>query len=432
MDIHREPGVNGRRRVVQDHQSTINPAIRRHQRIRIERRAVDRLFGHYGDGRIRTDRRGPDSEGVQIDDRDVDDVGERACGDDCWSPHQLGAETYLDGCVDVGGTVVDEHGGDPAGSCAGVPGEDRRVESRGLTVEDLLDAGSGEGLVQVGIVGRDPFEVPFGVFVDREGDLVTVVGVQVVLEDRLDTIDDQDDGESCPKVGSRSPEGDLGAAGVAVRFDLHLHREACRTIDSGLVPNDLRFIAEVRAVPARGGRDDHCEDLTDRWRNGRGVVGDVTGGHDLDAGLFADPVLVHDVAVVDVDVVHRVSCRNAVVQFHQGPSGGTVDFDLRFRVEDQLAHHARVGTVDDLVGNKRELAGDGLGLRAVGLLDRTDIRIGLVVNDIVAELFRVTGRSEPVREDGVDVVEVHLVVHLVAETVKDRDVGEVPAEVTAV
>ena len=88
--------------------------------------------------------------------------------------------------------------------------------------------------------------------------------------------------------------------------------------------------------------------------------------------------------------------------------------------------------MDDLVGNKRELAGDGLGLRAVGLLDRTDIRIGLVINDIVVELFCVTGRGEPVREHGIDVVEVHLVVHLVTEAVKDRDVGEVPAEVTAV
>ena len=152
---------------------------------------------------------------------------------------------YFNGCVDVGDTVVDEDGGDPAGGRAGVPGQDRRFECRGLTVEDLLDAGSGEGLVQVGVVGGDPFEVPFGVFVDRENDEVAVIGVKVVFEDGLDTIDHQGENEPCPEVRSRSSEGDLGAAGVAVRFDLDLHRKACRTVDSGLVPDDLRFIAEV-------------------------------------------------------------------------------------------------------------------------------------------------------------------------------------------
>ena len=187
-------------------------------------------------------------------------------------------------------------------------GEDQGVECWGLAVEDPLGADSGEGLVQVGIVGRGPFEVPFGVFVDREGDRVVVVGVKVVFEDSPDTIDDQGEGESCSEVGSRGSEGDLGAAGVAVCFDLDLHCEACRTVDSGLVPGDLRFVAEVRPVLTCGGRDDHGEDLTDRWRNGRGVVGDVACGNDLDAGLFTDPVLVRNVAVVDVDAVGRISC----------------------------------------------------------------------------------------------------------------------------
>ena len=66
------------------------------------------------------------------------------------------------------------------------------------------------------------------------------------------------------------------------------------------------------------------------------------------------------------------------------------------------------------------------------MLDRTDIRVGLFFDDIVAKLSRVAGWGEPGREDGVEVVEVHLVVHLVAEVVEDRDVGEIPAEVTAV
>ena len=88
--------------------------------------------------------------------------------------------------------------------------------------------------------------------------------------------------------------------------------------------------------------------------------------------------------------------------------------------------------MNDLIGSECEVAGDGLGFRAVGLLDRTDIRVGFVFGHIVAELVCVTGWGEPVREHGIDVVEVHLVTHLVTEAVKDRDVGEVPAEVTAV
>ena len=187
-------------------------------------------------------------------------------------------------------------------------GEDHRVESWGLTVEDPLGAGPGKCPVQAGIVGSGPFEVPFGVFVDREGDRVAVVGIKVVFRDIPDTIDDQGEGESCPEVGSRGSEGDLGTAGVAVRFDLDLHCEACRTVDSGLVPGDLRFIAEVQPVLACGGRDDHGEDLTDRRWNSRGVVGDVASGNDLDAGLFTDPVLVRNVAVVDVDAVGGIGC----------------------------------------------------------------------------------------------------------------------------
>ena len=187
-------------------------------------------------------------------------------------------------------------------------GQDFRGECWGLAVEDPLSAGSGECPVQVGIVDSDPFKVPFGVFVDREGDRVVVVGVKVVFKDISDTIDDQGEGELCPEVGSRSSEGYLGAAGVAVCFDLDLHCEACRTVDSGLVPDDLRFVAEVQPVLACGGCDDHGENLTDRRRNSRGVVSDVARGDDLDAGLFTDPVLVRNVAVVDVDVVGRISC----------------------------------------------------------------------------------------------------------------------------
>ena len=82
-------------------------------------------------------------------------------------------------------------------------GEDQGVECWGLAVEDLLGAGSGEGLVQVGIVGRGPFEVPFGVFVDREGDRVVVVCVKVVFENSPDAIDDQ--GEGCLLYTSPSP-----------------------------------------------------------------------------------------------------------------------------------------------------------------------------------------------------------------------------------
>ena len=52
----------------------------------------------------------------------------------------------------------------------------------GLTVEDPLGAGPGKCPVQAGIVGSGPFEVPFGVFVDREGDRVAVVGIKVVFE----------------------------------------------------------------------------------------------------------------------------------------------------------------------------------------------------------------------------------------------------------
>ena len=50
------------------------------------------------------------------------------------------------------------------------------------------------------------------------------------------------------------------------------------------------------------------EDLADRRGNSRGVVGDVASGNDLDAGLFTDPVLVRNVAVVDVDAVGRIRC----------------------------------------------------------------------------------------------------------------------------
>ena len=137
---------------------------------------------------------------------------------------------------------------------------------------------------------------------------MAVIGAQVVFEDIPYAIDDQGQRESCPEVGSRGSEGDLGTTGVAVRFDLDLHCEACRTVDSGLVPGDLRFIAEVQPVLACGGRDDHGEDLADRRRNSRGVVGDVTSGNDLDTGLFTDPVLVRNVAVVDVDGVGGVGC----------------------------------------------------------------------------------------------------------------------------
>ena len=45
MDIHREPGVNGRRRVVQDQQGTTNAAIHGHHGIRIER--VVRIRGGW-------------------------------------------------------------------------------------------------------------------------------------------------------------------------------------------------------------------------------------------------------------------------------------------------------------------------------------------------------------------------------------------------
>ena len=73
-----------------------------------------------------------------------------------------------------------------------------------------------------------------------------------------------------------------------------------------------------------------------------------------------------------------------------------------------------------------------MGFRAVGLLDRTGIRVGFVFGQVVAELVCVAGRGEPFREHGIGVIEVHLVTHLVAEAVKDRDVGEVPAEITLV
>ena len=79
--------------------------------------------------------------------------------------------------------------------------------------------------------------------------------------------------------------------------------------------------------------------------------------------------------------------------------------------------------MNDLIGSEREVAGDGQGFRAVGLLDRPGIRIGFVFDHIVAEHVCVPGRGEPVREYGIGVVEVHLVAHLVAEAVKDRDVG---------
>ena len=46
---------------------------------------------------------------------------------------------------------------------------DHRVESWGLTIEDPLGAGPSKCPVQAGIVGSDPFEVPFGVLFDRQG-----------------------------------------------------------------------------------------------------------------------------------------------------------------------------------------------------------------------------------------------------------------------